>query len=627
MSSVLSNTNQQQNGVYTGDFWVFDSCGGFVLEQNLQQINVGPTLPISYYDVTNAIQIKFSVRKFNDQLGIIKDECNNTVLEILNYDTQNQMLQTDSIIISTDKFLDTVNADSIVSMGSISKLYSDFNYTVMQYFGDPYGFSSIFAYNNFQANNGVFDSNTYMNLINGITFDISGSYVSDLSGYFIVNKVNEHLRYVCNNNVFLNRKNDISNGIFYDVLNGFMEGDLVFIPNGMRITMNIDIEAEMYSNMNNLGPSNLSKIDDKLNYIDPITNISKTTNYSMTNINQTVSVPILLILSNEDRFNINNFGMKWTDTTTLQYGPKYWLSISISANGEYQCAVDSNGNIYLSANYGNPKSWIIVYNIGSIPDYDLNPSLSNYVAISATGRYITATNGSEIYISNDYGDTWSMKQQMNINKIFVSISLNGKYQCVVSCGDNLYRSSDYGQTWKSFTDYESNVYNSINAFQYGAVAVSYNGQYQTIVCEEIYVSNDYGETWISRAATSDEDNLFNDRNWRGVSISSNGQYQTAIDNDGGIYTSSDYGITWNYNNSFSNNNWTSISISATGRFQTVVDSNNNALYVSNDYGNTWKQTTSPNLQHRNLLGISVSANGQYQSTIENYGGIFISNLV
>jgi hypothetical protein len=64
--------------------------------------------------------------------------------------------------------------------------------------------------------------------------------------------------------------------------------------------------------------------------------------------------------------------------------------------------------------------------------------------------------------------------------------------------------------------------------------MSATGQYQTALEEngKIHVSNDYGVTW-----TTVGDPLVADKNWQWVAVSSDGLYQCAIEYGGTIYTS------------------------------------------------------------------------------------------
>jgi hypothetical protein len=191
--------NNQTNGIYRGLAYVFDTSGGFSIRQAFPQINLNTYSPIAQYDVTEALQIRFNVRTFNNKIGVIKDETNKSI-QNLYFDISNELLVDDtgtiidSVNISSQEFLNGIGTNNIVSMGKMSTLYSDFNYTVMEYFGAPYGFSSVFSNaTDFNINNGIFDASAFVNLINRITFDgINGSIISDLSGYFTVNNLNKH---------------------------------------------------------------------------------------------------------------------------------------------------------------------------------------------------------------------------------------------------------------------------------------------------------------------------------------------------------------------------------------------------------------------------------------------------
>jgi len=620
----MSNTyyltpNNQSNGVYSGLAYVFDTSGGFSINQAFPQINLNTYSPIAQYDVTEALQIRFNVRTLNNQLGIIKDQNNNKAIEVLYFDVINEVLVDDkgvirdTITISSEVFLKGVTTKNIVSMGKMSTLYHDFNYTVMEYFGAPYGFSSVFSNaSDFNINNGLFDASAFVNLINGITFNgTTGSVISDLNGYFTINDLNKHLRFICGTNVFRNRPGN------YGIPDGFMSGDLIYIPNGISITLSVKIDLEPYSPPNNVGPTNLQSVFNLINYSDSQNNIHKNTTSTISSITQTYSVPILIILDNQDDFSFTNYGSKWIDIgSSFGLNNKNWLSVAISSTGDCQSIVDDNGDIYISTNYG--FEWKFVYNMG------YSPTIS--IGMSDSGLHQTASNGINIFISEDTGGNWRNVYNLGSNNIYVSVSLCGQYQTILSCGDSLYRSEDFGKNWYRFTENDnSELYNSIGTFPSGAVSMSFSGQFQTITCESIYVSSDFGKNWRNVFEGQD----FFERNWDGISISSDGTYQTAIDNGGFIYISRDSGQNWiqNENLNILNKNWKAISISSTGEFQTAVD-NNGGIYVSNDSGNTWRNTTSDlGLQINNWQAVAVSANGQYQTALVYGGSIYTSNLL
>lgn len=612
MSGYPSNT-QDSSGVYIGDNYAIDSSGGFSIQQSLPEIQLQDTSIARQFDVTEALQIKYSVRRINTKIGVTKDENNENTL-FTEFDLSNDMLITDEVTITAADILDYLTSDRIISMGKLSTLYEDFNYTVLEYFGAPYGFSTLFAgEQHYNINNGVFDKQALIQLFNKFDFNINGTIVSDLTGYFKINNITESLRFASGTNIFDNRPAENNTG----PSDGFIAGDLIYIPNGISITLTVDIEQEPYDPINNVGPTNLSSIDHLINYSEPQANIRKQTTSSITNITQTYSVPILVVLTNDDAGAFVDYGVSWLNRTKYTINIQKWLSVSISASGKYQAAIEEYGDIYVSNNFGN--TWIKRYNIGT--------SLTNKISISLTGQYQTAANGSEIYVSNNYGITWSQVYSFGLSQIFVNMCLTGQYQAVISSGDTLYQSSDYGQTWTKNVNINGDLYNSIQSFPTAGISMSYDGKRQIIVCEAIYLSTDYGNTWNTTTIINDVNREFDDHNWVGCDMSSDGKYMAAIEVTGEIYTSSDFGNTWmkNDNANVRDRQWQDISISASGRFQTAVEKDG-YVFVSIDYGVTWQITPDPTLSSQIWQSISVSANGMFQTAVVYGGDIYTATI-
>lgn len=618
-TNYLLTTPNTQNGIYTGLNFVLESHGGFYIEQQFPQFNMQPFTPVSQYDVTDAIQIRLNARVLNDKLGIIKDASNNNILSIYYYDFSNNLLvddkgvQRNMVTVNALEFLQNIGVENILSMGKMSTLYSDFNYTVMEYFGAPYGFSSIFDNaRDFSVNNGVFDSTAFINLINGITFEgITGTVISDFTGFFTLENVNQHLHYICNVDVFGNRPFGK-----YNVDAGFIPGDLLFIPNGVTVTLTVDIELEPYQPPNNVGPENLESVNLLVNYINPRNYVRKHTTSTLTNITQVYTVPILIIVDTIENFHAPTFGNSFVDVgTPNNIGNRNWMSVSVSAVGNYQAIADDQGYIYVSGDYG--KTWHNTVVIGPTPTIS--------IGISETGRFQTVSNGENIYISSDYGQTWTEVFNLGSSNISVSVSLHGKYQTVLSCGDTIYTSKDYGQTWDRLDEVENaELYNSIETFPTGGVSLSYTGQIQAIACETIWLSKDYGVTWSDVF----QGQYFNDHNWDSISISSTGQIMTAVDSGNNIYNSQDYGTTWTQitHPLLLNKEWECISISAESTYQTAIEIGG-ALYFSTDKGVTWTKSRDPKVQSGNWSSVSVSANGQYQTVVEYGGSVYTCSLV
>lgn len=602
-------TLPSSNRIYTGSCYAFGASGGFKLLQGFNQINERKPDIMTKYDVTNAIQVHFSARTLNKKITIIKDNSNTHTVQA-SYDPETDRLLYDSIKLCSCEFIDGITTDSIVSVGSLQSLYSDFKSCVSSYFGDPGGFASLFSMDqDFDVNNGIFDASAFIQVVNTSKFSMTGSFVSDLSGYVTISDINNLLQYVVDGNIFNNRDPRILN---WGVVQGFVAGDLIFIPTGFTITLSLDIQPETYLPVNNIGPANLNAISSQLNWTQGY--VTRSTTSTTTNISQTTTVPMLLILTDDEVQNNLNFGISWTTTSPLNsIGPNNWTSISISTTGQYQSLISETGLVYTTSDFG--QSWTNTKNI--------SPSPSNYIAISFTGMHQTISNGTKIWVSSDYGKTWQQTYNSGTSNIFVSISLNGKYQTLVSSGDNVYTSSNYGLTWTPL-DQGTDLYQSIETFPTGGIAISYNGQFQTIVVENIYVSSDFGRTWVNVS----DPNGFDDRNWEGVAMSSDGKYQTAIENGGEVHISNDYGNTWNYvpDPSMIDINWAAVAVSATGQYQSVLEQYGK-IFVSSDYGNTWKPSPDPLVTNKNWQTVALSSDSNVHVAVDTSGVVYTSSLL
>ena len=594
--------------------FVLDASGGFTIQQNLADVSLNEQIPLAVYDISSAIQIRLGVRSLNSAIGIEKDDSNTNVVETT-YDASSELFSPNNLNYSTTELLESITQESILTIGKMSTLYSDFNYTVEKYFGLPTGFSDLFAEEHARTlNDGVFDISGLYSIMTGNNFNIAGSYVSDLSGSFSIENMSEKFRYLVDTDIFNNR-----NSAGYGVADGFVHNDLIYLADGITVTLRVDIEEEVYSPKNNVGPTNLQAIDSTINYVDASNNVKKVTTYSTTNITQSYTVPILFILTSEDTFNAEDYGLVWTDVTTGILANQKWLAVSISIDGKYQTAIEELGDIYISSDHGT--TWTVTTNIGE--------EVSNSVAISTTGQYQTASNGKNIYISSDYGATWTSVLSYGKADFFVAISLNGQYQTLISAGDAMYRSSDYGLTWTAFTDENHGLYYSVLGFPTGGVTMSYDGRYQTIVSENIYYSSDYGVTWATTTDINTNDQRdWDDHNWMGVDMSSDGQYQSAVEVTGEIYVSNDYGVTWDKIDEaiVTDRQWQGISMSASGQYQTAI-AKGGTIYVSVDYGQSWEQSEDENVANKQWQAISVSSSGIYQTAAVYNGALWTSNLV
>jgi len=203
----------------------------------------------------------------------------------------------DSITIHSTDFVNNIKESNIISVGKLTTLYSDFVTYINDYFGYANGFSALFNLSS-QVNihSGIFNANAFINIINGQTLNQStGEYVNDLSGSVTVNYINNLLNYVVYSNPFNNRNPSDNNGAGYSIQDGFIEGDLIFIPNGITITLNVIINNNNIT-LNNLGSTFLSNLNANTNYVNGY--FSSSTNTTNTNIQRVFKAPLLIKLMN-----------------------------------------------------------------------------------------------------------------------------------------------------------------------------------------------------------------------------------------------------------------------------------------------------------------------------------------
>jgi hypothetical protein len=250
----------------------------------------------------------------------------------------------------------------------------------------------------------------------------------------------------------------------------------------------------------------------------------------------------------------------------------YWKAIAISATGQYQIAISNTsstaGTAVRSLDYG--RTWTTITALTG--DNTGNPSLNPgddwiSVAISATGQYQTVVPSSgQIRRSIDYGAGWEAVATDRIWR-YVAMSATGEYQTAVHYSGAIWTSRDFGVTWTSNSSAGSTALN-----WYG-VSVSASGQYQTAVEEgtggsagTIWRSTDFGVTWSNVTGSNTT------ATWRAVSMSDSGQFQVAVGTIV-ILRSVNYGASWMTVNLLTvgggsitrSGNWTAVAMDSDGQ--------------------------------------------------------------
>jgi hypothetical protein len=189
-----------------------------------------------------------------------------------------------------------------------------------------------------------------------------------------------------------------------------------------------------------------------------------------------------------------DYGDNWTSIGTTGIG------IAISADGTYLCKVERDTGIHISTDEGS--TWTNTYTDFSGISFALytggdsgsSPILYEAdVCISGNGQYICVipAKNTNVLMSNDYGATWIAKFNVGGGHMHNSrMSISGQYICIHASysGGQIWVSNDYGDTF---------LENSTTVTGCWGMSMSSSGQY--IYLKNNFCSKDYGVTFGSQS--------------------------------------------------------------------------------------------------------------------------------
>lgn len=358
-------------------------------------------------------------------------------------------------------------------------------------------------------------------------------------------------------------------------------------------------------------------IDDKIHFLESQM-MSKLSKHSLENnsynfktdqkINDSKIISLNTIPDNnrvheeDTNLDFKNYMLKWT-----VIDDKIITSIACSETGQYQIITSINGGLYISFDYGS--SWMLgetptkiaIYTDEVITGY-IDPTIYKDVAISFDGKYLTAVGSTGVITLSDYATSWSNTNNSLTNLNSITMSASGKIQ-YISSDEGIYISNDFGNMWSILT---SNSYR---------IKCSGSGQYLVTSNKEISSIILYSDNYGANFKISDSPNLI----WNDSKCSFTGQYQTAVASTGKIYISDNYGKNW----SISKNNddiFNCVTMSGSGKHILVGGVN---VYISKDYGKSWRHF---NINDEYIKCVNVSFDGKvallssdklYSSTINS----------
>lgn len=276
-------------GPYTTTVYAFGATDGFVMERQFEDIALRPADAIQRFDAVNSVQVTVAASVLNAKLGTF-----DTVDDCFKIDDE----EVSEITFTSDDFRTALaSTEDVISVGSLSTLYSDFKTYVGTYFGFNGGFETLFA----AATEFVideddkFEADSLVALIGGEAAgeEPATPYTKIMTGSITISNITKLLRYAVDSNCFGNRVpsgTDPTDDTNFGVNNGFLANDLIWVPTGIEVTLKLAIDAESFNPINNRGP----------NYVQNTNltegNFSSETTATTTLITRVVKVPMLIRL-------------------------------------------------------------------------------------------------------------------------------------------------------------------------------------------------------------------------------------------------------------------------------------------------------------------------------------------
>jgi hypothetical protein len=286
---------------------------------------------------------------------------------------------------------------------------------------------------------------------------------------------------------------------------------------------------------------------------------------------------------------------------------------AISYDGKYQLAVNNSGNssstpLY-STNYGN--TW-------TQKTIDSSNGFNNEFigcAISASGKcqIVAEATNNKVWVSGDYGSTWSLTTTSTYNLIACAVSPDGTYFiALVNNNGTIYPYYADTQVSYSFilTLGSSTTISYISTLV--SCALSSFGSYQAF---SVYSGRVYVKTPIRLNTLTNTDAL-----WKSCAMSYDGKYSVFVSSGtpgtpnntatSCISISNNYGASLTNTITTPNVVYQSVSISSSGQYIFAVSTN--SFYVSTNFGSTFNSISTSISPYYG----SISGNGSYRLIVD-----------
>ncbi len=295
-------------------------------------------------------------------------------------------------------------------------------------------------------------------------------------------------------------------------------------------------------------------------------------------------------------------------------------AIATNLSGQYVTVV-GNGGLYSSNDYGDNFTFINTPFNQIIDGY--NGIYLFAVSMNSTGQYQMAvtsadgtTAGCNIYISSDYGSTWTATLTNitgnNYGRWFQSCCMSSDGSIMFAGGGGgaglqNYFSTNYGQsnTWEII----GNIWNRPGCVVQNSTFILSTGGSNTYMTENIQT---FGEILYS-------DNVDTTNTFR-ITCDNTGQFIAIITQNGSVSLSNNGGTSWN--NIQQNTQINNIVYSSDA--SVLAMSSTNTLYISQTYGLSWSEFTYNNAN--GIFYFTMSANGKIIYLVDENNNLWSFNL-